>query len=115
MGLGMARTDEFFNNPEEPDEMLKAENEILNKTLLQLQEQMQQLQNPLAEAEEIKANASLVKAQGDAQIKIAQLREEIREFNITAAQKNEKHDSDEALAITKMELDNNTQLEGGLN
>jgi len=68
----------------------------------------------LAEAEEIKANASLVKAQGDAQIKIAQLREQIREFNITTDQKDDKQDSDEALAITKMELDNKTQLPGGL-
>ena len=106
--------DEFFNNPEEPDEMLKAENEILNKLVLQLQEQMQSLQNPLAEAEEIKANASLIKAQGDAQIKIANLREQIRQFDITTDQKDEKQESDEALAITKLELDNNTELQGGL-
>ena len=113
-GLGFPRVDEFFNNPEEPDEMLKAENELLNKMVVQLQEQMQQLQNPLAEAEEIKANASLVKAQGDAQIKIANLREEIRQFDITTDQKDEKQESDEALAITKLELDNNTDLPGGL-
>ena len=29
-GLGFPRVDEFFNNPEEPEETLKAENEILN-------------------------------------------------------------------------------------
>jgi len=113
-GLGFPRVDEFFNNPEEPDEMLKAENELLNKMVLQQQEQMQQLQNPLAEAEEIKANASLVKAQGDAQIEIAKLREQIRQFDITTDQKDEKQESDEALAITKLELDNNTELQGGL-
>jgi len=113
-GLGYPRVDEFFNNPEEPDELLKAENEILNNTLLQLQEQMQNLQNPLAEAEQIKQQAFLTKAQSDAQIKIASLQEEIRQFNITAAQKDEKQDSDEAIEITKLELDNNVELQGGL-
>ena len=113
-GLGLPRVDEFFNNPDEPDETLKAENEILNKLVVQLQEQAQAMQNPLAEAEQIKQQAFLTKAQSDAQIKIAQLEEEIRQFNITAQQKAEKQDEDVALEITKLELDNNTDLPGGL-
>ena len=113
-GLGLPRVDEFFNNPDEPDETLKAENEILNKMVVQLQEQAQAMQNPLAEAEQIKQQAFLTKAQSDAQIKIAQLEEEIRQFNITAQQKGQKQDEDVALEITKLELDNNTDLPGGL-
>ena len=113
-GLGFPRVDEFFNNPEEPEELLKAENELLNKMVLQLQEQAQLMVNPLKEAEEIKQKAFLIKAQSDARIKIAQLKEQIREFNIATNQKDDKQDSDEALAITKLALDNNTPLPGGL-
>ena len=113
-GLGFPRVDEFFNNPEEPEETLKAENEQLNNIVLQLQEQMKLMQNPLAEAEQIKQEAFLLKAQSDAQIKVAQLEEQIRQFNIDAAQTHRKQDEDTALAITKMELDNNTELPGGL-
>jgi len=105
---------EFFNDPQEPAETLKAENEQLNKMVVQMQEQMKLMQNPLAEAEEIKQQAFLLKAQSDAQIKVAQLEEQIRQFNIDATQAANKQQSDEALAITKMELDNKTDLPGGL-
>ena len=113
-GLGFPRTNEFFNNPEEPDELLRSENEQLNQMVLQLQEQVQLMQNPLKEAEEIKQQAFLIKAKSDAEIKVAELREKIREFDITTDQKDEKQESDEALAITKLELENNTELQGGL-
>ena len=38
-GAGFPRVNEFFNDPEEDTETLKAENEILNKMVVQLQEQ----------------------------------------------------------------------------
>lgn len=113
-GLGFPRVDEFFNNPKEKDETLKAENEILNSTVLQLQQQVQQLQNPLADAEKIKQEGLLIKAKSDAQIKIAELEEKIRQFNVSIMQKENKQDEDNALAITKLELDNKTDLPGGL-
>ena len=64
-GAGFPRVNEFFNDPEEADETLKAENEILNKMVVQItRASCCILQNPLAEAEQIKQQAySLVKAQ----------------------------------------------------
>ena len=113
-GLGFPRVDEFFNNPEEPDETLKAENEILNNMVVQLQEQMQSLQNPLAEAEVIKAQSKAETDNKNAALKIAQLQEQIRQFDVETVQTANKQQSDTALAITQMELDNNTDLPGGL-
>ena len=79
-GLGLPSVDEFFNNPEEPDDLLRAENEILNKALVEAQQMVQNLQNPLAEAEEIKAQATLIKAQGDQEVKAAGLLKDMNEF-----------------------------------
>jgi hypothetical protein len=119
-GLGFPRTNEFFNNPEEPDELLRHENEQLNtiglqqqQAIEQLTEQVRQLQ-ALSEVELIKAEA---KGQADdkkAALEIAKLKEDMRQFNIDATQTANKQQSDEALAVTKMELDNNTNLPGGL-
>ena len=53
-GAGLQNTADFFNDPEKPEQLLQAENEILNNTVQQLQQMVQQLQNPLAEAEKIK-------------------------------------------------------------
>ena len=103
-GAGFPRVDEFFNDPEEPGETLKAENEILNKLVLQLQEQMQGLQNPLAEAEQIKAQASLVKAQGDAQIDIVQMQQKQEQFNRQLEADAKKTSEDMAFKLTELEL-----------
>jgi DNA repair exonuclease SbcCD nuclease subunit len=113
-GLGFPRVDEFFNNPEEPEETLKAENELLNNMVMQLQQQVQQMQNPLAEAETIKAQSKAETDNKNAALKIAQLQEQIRQFDVETVQTANKQQSDTALAITKMELDNNTDLPGGL-
>jgi len=113
-GLGFPRVDEFFNNPEEPEETLKAENELLNNMVMQLQQQVQQMQNPLAEAETIKAQSKAETDNKNAALKIAQLQEQIRQFDVETVQASNKQQSDTALAITKMELDNNTDLPGGL-
>ena len=119
-GLGFPRTNEFFNNPEEPDELLRAQNEQLNNVALQQQQAIEQLTEQvkslqaLSEVEVIKAQA---KAQADnkkAALDIAKLQEDKRQFNIDAAQAANKQQSDEALAITQMELDNQTDLPGGL-
>lgn len=113
-GLGFPRVDEFFNNPEEPSETLKAENEILNNMVMQLQQQVEQMKNPLAEAEIIKAQSKAETDNKNAAMKIAELQERIRQFDIGTAQSANKQQTDTALNITKMELDNNTDLPGGL-
>ena len=103
-GLGLPRTNEFFNNPEEPDELLKAQNEQLNQLVLQLQEQMQMTQNPLAEAEQIKQQAFMVKAQSDAQIKVAQLEADNQQFQQKLAAESKKANDDLAIKLTELEL-----------
>jgi hypothetical protein len=119
-GLGFPRTNEFFNNPEEPDELLRHENEQLNANGLQQQQIIEQLTDQvtqlqaLSEVEMIKLEGKREADNKTAALKIAQLKEDIRQFNIKAAQTGNKQQSDEALSITKMELDNNTDLPGGL-
>ena len=103
-GAGFPRVNEFFNDPEEPDETLKAENEILNKMVVQLQEQAAAMQNPLAEAEQIKQQAFLVKAQSDAQIKVAQLQSDNEQFQAKLAADTEKASEDLALKLTDLEM-----------
>jgi hypothetical protein len=113
-GLGLPRTNEFFNNPEEPDELLKVHNEQLNQMVLQLQEQLQLMQNPLAEAEKIKQEAFLMKAQSDAQIKVAQLESGNEQFRIKTAQDAKQFQEDMAKQLTELELKYNTNVPGAV-
>ena len=79
-GLGLPNVDEFFNNPEEPDELLRAENEILNKALLEAQQMVQQLQDPLSKAAEITAQGKLIEAQGKRELDVATMLQDAKEF-----------------------------------
>ena len=113
-GLGLPRVDELFNNPEEPADLLKAENEQLNAMVLQLQEQLQMMQNPLKEAEEIKANATLIRAQGDAQVKLLELEAKQRQFEAELTRKADEQDDKVAMKLTELELEANRQLNAQL-
>ena len=113
-GAGFPRVNEFFNDPEEPNETLKAENEILNKMVVQLQEQAAAMQNPLAEAEQIKQQAFLVKAQSDAQIKVAQLQSDNEQFQAKLMADMKKANEDLALKLTELELKYNTDVPGAV-
>ena len=114
-GLGLPRVDEFFNNPEEPDQLLKAQNEQLNKIVLQMQEQMEQMQNPLAEAEQIKAQATLIKAQNDSQVKLLDMQQKQARFEIEMQEKIAKQDDAVALKLTELELESGRQLNAEYN
>jgi len=113
-GLGLPRVDELFNNPEEPDDLLKAQNEQLNQMVLTLQEQVQAMQNPLAESEQIKAEASLVKAQGDAQVKLMEMQQKQDQFMREMQRKQEEQDNKMALELTKLEQSTGKQLDAEL-
>jgi hypothetical protein len=113
-GSGFPRVSEFFNDPEEPAETLKAENEILNKMVVQLQEQAAAMQNPLAEAEQIKQQAFLTKAQSDAQIKVAQLQSDNEQFQQKLAADSKKANEELALKLTEFELKYNTDVPGSV-
>jgi len=103
-GLGLPRTNEFFNDPEVPDETLLAQNEQLNQMVMQLQEQVQMMQNPLADAEKIKQEAFLLKAQSDAQIKTTELAMKQQQFETTTAQQQEQFESKTAEKLTELEM-----------
>lgn len=113
-GAGFPRVNEFFNDPEEDTETLKAENEILNKMVVQLQEQAAAMQNPLAEAEQIKQEAFLVKAQSDAQIKVAQLQSDNEQFQAKLMADSKKASEDLALKLTELELKAGQDLNGAM-
>ena len=107
IAMGESDIEEFFNNPEIPEEQLFQQNEMLNAQLSQAMDALEQLQqkNPLAEAEQIRAEATLLKAQMAEQnssqknqidlAKVIQdqsefnqnLAEEQRQFNITTITK----------------------------
>lgn len=113
-GLGFSRGEKLFNNPAEPDELLLRQNELLNQAVLQLQEQVQQLQNPLAEAEAIKREGDIAIAQGNLSLKAAELAEKQRQFDIKTAQDASQFTQDKAVELTKLELDNQTDVPGAL-
>jgi len=118
-GLGLSRVDEFFNDPEQPEELLQRENEILKQNLQILQQQAQS--NPLAEAEQIKAQASLIKAQGQQQADIAKALEQQRQFNenmqLEIAQLREdarQADMKTATELTKLEVGSGQDVPGSV-
>lgn len=113
-GLGLPRADEFFNNPEEPDDLLKAQNEQLNAMVLQLQEAMQQMQNPLAESEQIKAQAGLIKAKSDAEIKMLEMQQQQSQFITEMQEREDKRNEEMAAKLTEMELKYNKNVPGAL-
>ena len=110
---GLPEETEFFNNPERPEQLITAQNEILTNLVQQLQDQVAQLQNPLAEAETIKAKATLIKAQGQQQLDVAQMGEDQRQFNIDTAQKQDQFMKDLALQLTALEAKFVQQLDTG--
>ena len=113
-GLGLPRADEFFNNPEEPDQLLKAQNEQLNQMVMQLQQTMQQMQNPLAESEQIKAQAGLIKAKSDAEIKMLEMQQQQQQFIAEMQEREDKRNEEMAAKLTEMELKYNKNVPGAL-
>ena len=79
--------------------------------LQQAQQIIESLQNPLKEAEEIKAQGMLIAKQADAQIKIGQLQEDSRQFDIETAQKSIQKDKELALRLTELESKVGQQLD----
>lgn len=113
-GLGFSRSEKLFNNPAEPAELLLRQNELLNQAVLQLQSQVQQLQNPLAEAEAIKREGDIAIAQGKLSLEAAELAEKQRQFNVKTAQDANQFRQDKAVELTKLELENQTDVPGAL-
>lgn len=107
-------TSEFFNNPERPEQLVVAENELLRGRIQQAEQIIQQLQNPLAEAETIKAQSKAQTDDKKAALDIANLQEDIRQFNIETAQKERENRVKTAIELTKIEATSNKNVPGSL-
>lgn len=126
---GISDPSSYYNDPSQPDQLLQAENELLKA---QLQMMQMQSQNPLAEAEKVKQETEVLKAelksqetlrsdqlkaaelQAKQQLELAKLNQNQQQFAAAHRQRQDEFDTSTALDITNMELDHSTDLPGGL-
>lgn len=101
---------EFFNDPTQPEELMQAQIEALQRQNLMLQQQA--ASNPLAEAEEVKAQAKLVEAQAQQDLNVAKLLEEQRQFNEKLMAEQNKTIADLEAKYTELELKYQTDVPG---
>lgn len=118
--LDLKDTSQYFNNPDEPAEQLRAQNEQLNSTALQQQqaleqqsEQVRQLQ-ALSEVELIKTEAKADSDNKRALLEIEKLKEEIRQFNIKASQDSIRQNENTAIKLTELEVKNGVDVPGSV-
>jgi hypothetical protein len=109
----------FFNDPGRPDEVILAENEQLKRAVQQLQTRIQE--NPLADAEKIRAEASLIVAQSKKseadqkdRIKVAEMRQDMQQFLLTMRQKGDEFDQTIIKDLTEMELKYGQDVPGAI-
>jgi len=107
--MGLHKTDMYFNDPEQPQQLLLAQNEKLIAMVKQFQEQAQ---NPFTEAEMVKAQAMLTKAQGDNQVKLleATSKQSLEIEKLSQAMK--QFVVQKEFDYTKLELEQNTDIIG---
>lgn len=111
-------TSQYFNNPEMPQQQLQFQNEQLKAMVQQMQQAIEQLQakNPLAEAEQVKAQSSLqakiIDLQSKAVKDASELEEKKRQFNISTIQQAKEHDDDLALSLTELEVESGQDIPG---
>lgn len=103
--VGLKDVDQYFNNPEVPEETLFAQNQQLTEMVQQMQAQLQQ--NPLAEAEMINARAKVstdqMKAQNDMQQFLMKMEQDQKEFQ-----------ADLAKQLTELELKYSQNVPGSV-
>lgn len=109
----------FYNNPEQPDELLQAQNEQLVKAVKQLQLQLQSSQDSLTEAQRIDAEAKLLIAQSRKseadqkdRIKVAEMQQDMRQFLLTMRQNGRQFDQEMIKDLTELELKYNQDVPG---
>jgi len=107
---------QIINDPEEPREQLRADNEQLNQqvlidqqTIQQQAEQIRQL-SALSEVEVIKATQKGESDDKKALLGVAQLQEKAREFDIKTAQDGSQHNDDLAFNIVELETKENVDV-----
>ena len=108
--IGLKDAGQYFNNPELPDEIAQAMVEQMAKQVQMLQQQVQQ--NPLAEAEMIKAQARLVGEQNKAQIEGSKQDADMQKFIIKLAQEDSHFKQKYAKELAELELEYNADVNG---
>lgn len=88
VALGQDSVSQFFNNPDEPNEIVEAERDALRNMVNQLQAQMQ---NPLAEAEQVKGQFQMqmkqMEQKYDAQLSMMEMQQKYEQRITDALQK----------------------------
>ena len=111
-GSGLPRVDEFFNDASQPDEVILANNEKLILIVQQLQQQVEALQNPLAEAETIRAQEKAQSSQAKNQLELVKAQDKRKQFDISEANEMKKHNDQIAVDLTKLEVDSGQDIPG---
>jgi len=101
--IGLKSAEEYFNNPEMPEQTLMAQLQNAQNQLQILEQQVQQ--NPLAEAELIKAQAKMAEAQGKST-------NEMQRFVMEMAMKDDHFRKELARELTELELKYNQDVPG---
>jgi len=101
--MGKPDVSRYYNDPEIPQQLLLAQNEQLKLMVQQFQAQ----QNPLAEAELIKAQAKMAEVQGKET-------NSMRQFIMKMAQEDEHFRATLAKDLTKLELDSGVNVKGAI-
>ena len=101
--MNQSDVDEFFNNPEQPEELLQAQVEQLQRKNQQLEQQVQT--NPLAEAEMVKREGEIAIAQGKLALEGAKLTEDQRQFDVNALQSQEQFNEEMKAKYDKLILE----------
>lgn len=116
---GLNRTERYFNDPSRPDQVVMAENEQLRQAVERLQLQLQSSQDSLTEAQRIDAEAKLIIAQSRKseadqkdRIKVAEMRQDMRQFMLNLRQSDQQFDQKMIKDLTEMELKYNQDVPG---
>lgn len=104
--VGLKDAAPYFNNPAQPPQMLQAQVEQLTAMLQQMQQQLQ-AQNPLAEAEQIKAQARLAEQQQKQQFEAERMMLEMQ-------QKQQQFEQNYLAKLTELELKYQTNVPGAI-
>lgn len=102
--MGIARINDFINDPEIPEDLLQHQVEQLQMQNMQLQQALQQASNPLLAPEQLKAEAKLIEAEAKQETEIAKLAEEQRQFNEKLAAEQMQKLADLEAKYTELEL-----------
>ena len=114
MGLDLSRTDMFFNNPDIPEQMLMAHVQKLTAALQQSQQMIDQLQqsNPLAEAEQIRAEASLINAKNKETVELIKTQAQTEQKQMEMVQDGAQFQATLERQYTELELKHGVDVPG---